>query len=214
MNTYKGPVCRGSWSLGNNCKVCERCIATKPTAMTDRTKALDELIAGDADLYDVVVTQADPWAILRNWLFRECTAGTRRHLWAMFGLPIDEVRNHGHEEHCFRYVRKQLQTASARITGDKDRRESQSSAPTEPQWQPIETAPKDETEILIYAHGMAIQARFYPGEWSHSIDGDEWDGPVWFAFDDAISFEVEDCGKDGMHHGPVTHWMPLPAPPA
>lgn len=28
---YKGPVCRGSWALGNNCKICERCIATKPT---------------------------------------------------------------------------------------------------------------------------------------------------------------------------------------
>ena len=28
---YKGPVFRGSWALGNNCKICERCIATKPT---------------------------------------------------------------------------------------------------------------------------------------------------------------------------------------
>lgn len=28
---YKGPVCKGCWSLGNNCKICEKCIATKPS---------------------------------------------------------------------------------------------------------------------------------------------------------------------------------------
>ena len=27
---FKNPVCRGSWVFGNNCKVCERCIATHP----------------------------------------------------------------------------------------------------------------------------------------------------------------------------------------
>lgn len=33
---YKGPVCRGSWVLGNNCKICERCVATKPTTTEPR----------------------------------------------------------------------------------------------------------------------------------------------------------------------------------
>lgn len=27
---YEGTICRGSWSLGNNCKTCEKCIDTKP----------------------------------------------------------------------------------------------------------------------------------------------------------------------------------------
>lgn len=31
---YTGPVCKGSWALGNNCKVCERCLATKPAMTT------------------------------------------------------------------------------------------------------------------------------------------------------------------------------------
>lgn len=44
--TYKGPVCRGDWSLGNNCKICERCIATRP-AMTITPEVLEkaEMIA-------------------------------------------------------------------------------------------------------------------------------------------------------------------------
>lgn len=41
--TYKGPVCRGDWSLGNNCKICERCIATQP-AMTITQEALEKAI--------------------------------------------------------------------------------------------------------------------------------------------------------------------------
>lgn len=28
---YKGPVCRGSWKLNNNCKTCERCRDTRPS---------------------------------------------------------------------------------------------------------------------------------------------------------------------------------------
>lgn len=31
MGKYKNPVCRGCWSLGNNCGHCERCIETKPS---------------------------------------------------------------------------------------------------------------------------------------------------------------------------------------
>lgn len=32
---YKGPVCRGSWALGTACKVCERCLATRPAPAAD-----------------------------------------------------------------------------------------------------------------------------------------------------------------------------------
>lgn len=28
---YKNPVCRGCWTLGNNCGTCERCIESKET---------------------------------------------------------------------------------------------------------------------------------------------------------------------------------------
>lgn len=84
-------------------------------------------------------------------------------------------------------------------------------------WQPIETAPKDGSEILILAHGMAIQARFEPGRWSEDtpVSPAEYDGAVWCAFDDAQQFEIEEgAGENGGDwHGAVTHWMPLPAPP-
>lgn len=83
-------------------------------------------------------------------------------------------------------------------------------------WQPIETAPKDGTEILIYAHGMIVQARYCPGEWSADtpISPAEYSGPVWCAFDDEFQFEIEEGGVEGGDwHGPVTHWMPLLTPP-
>ncbi|MBC2668774.1 hypothetical protein ACFOON_15090 [Novosphingobium piscinae] len=48
------------------------------------------------------------WRTFKHWLFRECNEGTRRHLWAAFGLPTDEIRNHGTEYHALRYVRRQL----------------------------------------------------------------------------------------------------------
>lgn len=95
---------------------------------------------------------------------------------------------------------------------------SSPSAPVGEGWQPIETAPKDGSDILILANGMAIEARYEPGLWGPDIPGEvrEYDGPVWVAFDDLTQFEIEegllDGGKD--HHGAVTHWMPLPHPPA
>ena len=81
-------------------------------------------------------------------------------------------------------------------------------------WQPIATAPKDETEILLMAHGMVIQGRYHPGGWSDDtpVSPAEYDGPVWCCFDDAVSFEIEET-PDGDNHGQVTHWMPLPDPP-
>ena len=50
------------------------------------------------------------WATFSTWLFRECNEGTRRHLWAMFELPVDEIRNHGIERHALKLVRRALST--------------------------------------------------------------------------------------------------------
>jgi hypothetical protein len=80
-------------------------------------------------------------------------------------------------------------------------------------WQPIETAPKDGSDILILASGMAIEARYAPGAWGPDVPGEvrEYDGPVWVAFDDLTQFEIEEGVLEGGqdHHGAVTHWMPL-----
>lgn len=65
-------------------------------------------------------------------------------------------------------------------------------------WRPIETAPKDGTEILVALCG---------GEWATSLmvvsyDADQPDFP-WITLD----------GGQGYHKDAPTHWMPLPPPP-
>lgn len=59
------------------------------------------------------------------------------------------------------------------------------------QWQPIETAPKDGTEIDVW--NASAECRVVNASWS---DG------MWIA-DDAPSSDEDD----------VTHWMPLPKAP-
>jgi hypothetical protein len=62
------------------------------------------------------------------------------------------------------------------------------------EWQPIETAPRDGTNILIVNHKGNIASGLWQcgGWWLRGGNG-----PNTF-FND--------------HHGP-THWMPLPSPP-
>lgn len=65
-------------------------------------------------------------------------------------------------------------------------------APPEPTWQPIETAPKDGTNVLAVGEsGLADVLR-----WS-----DDWSSKRVF------------CWTDGEYTFKPTHWMPLPAPP-
>jgi hypothetical protein len=94
-------------------------------AMTDRTKALDELIAGDADLYDVPVTQADRDAAA--FLVKCGAPGLGNGNKVMASEIVGKL--HDNYEVAQAFARHRI--ASARITGDKDRRVSQSSAPTD-----------------------------------------------------------------------------------
>ena len=56
-------------------------------------------------------------------------------------------------------------------------------------WQPIETAPKDGTRVIVLeGDGDVSLADFYDGRWFYSVAHDEMFDP--------------------------THWMPLPDPPA
>ena len=66
-------------------------------------------------------------------------------------------------------------------------------------WQPIATAPKDGTHLLLYGEYIPNEPTimFGPGEW--------------------IGFYIKSKGK-WVEHGEldpidVTHWMPLPQPP-
>ena len=71
-------------------------------------------------------------------------------------------------------------------------------------WQPIETAPKDGTHILVYAYGEYSSAYYVAKE----IDDEEYCGKGMYR-------KVKiDAGY--LHYETdkyPTHWMPLPEPP-
>lgn len=69
-------------------------------------------------------------------------------------------------------------------------------------WQPIETAPRDGTSILILYNGCAIEACWECVEYG---DWESWSESVYW-----WSSELN-CLDDGDE---PTHWMPLPAAPA
>jgi hypothetical protein len=84
------------------------------------------------------------------------------------------------------------------------------------QWQPIETAPKDGSEILAHRHdcGVLIASWREPAEFmtddeieSSDLPADELYSPCWFAFG---SWGVSQIGDGDL----FTSWMPLPEPPA
>lgn len=71
-------------------------------------------------------------------------------------------------------------------------------------WQPIETAPRDGTRVLLFRHGPNNQivcgwwntdcyAKRPRSYWSHDFE--------------------RICGTIDARQNPPTHWMPLPEPP-
>jgi hypothetical protein len=72
----------------------------------------------------------------------------------------------------------------------------------EAKWQPIETAPKDGTCILIWDGHMC------PATWSDCCDHGQFEtAPGWQIF------SCEDSWHSAAAYNP-TYWMPLPEPPA
>ncbi len=74
-------------------------------------------------------------------------------------------------------------------------------------WQPIETAPKDGTMILIYEGERswmgAPSGRIQVAKW---LDG-EWGSPASWCV------QLTNAGNDRYPATGVSHWMPLPDPP-
>lgn len=65
------------------------------------------------------------------------------------------------------------------------------------EWRPIETAPRDGTEVLLLYAGL--------------IDGDDLVINGWW--DSVPGREFEATWEHAMGHGDADYWMPLPAPP-
>lgn len=66
-------------------------------------------------------------------------------------------------------------------------------------WQPIETAPRDGTEILIYP---CKDSSWFSSP--HDRDVAHWDGRGWY-------LSIDDCVAS--YALSPTHWMPLEEPP-
>lgn len=64
-------------------------------------------------------------------------------------------------------------------------------SPPADEWQPIESAPKDGTYVVVYRPNLGRRA----------ICVEQFDGTIW-------------CAGDGFWPGEPTHWMPLPALPS
>lgn len=87
---------------------------------------------------------------------------------------------------------------------------------TEGEWRPIETAPKDGTEILIYRNGWQEAPR---AKWGDH-EGEADDGEIiifggWFLASEWQTYGCEDGFLGWNEDADVmpTHWMPLPASP-
>ena len=73
------------------------------------------------------------------------------------------------------------------------------------EWQPIETAPKDGSTILLGNEHGCWAARYRPVYQSGYHPDDPW-------FSMMLNHEYR--RKDGiLQWAPPTHWMPLPVPP-
>lgn len=87
-----------------------------------------------------------------------------------------------------------------RQAADQLRAEVEALRADAPQWRPIETAPKDGTNVLLVNRKGNMAA----GLWMDSLSGSGW-------YLRGGSLRPDTFFND--HHGP-THWMPLPAAPA
>jgi hypothetical protein len=70
-------------------------------------------------------------------------------------------------------------------------------------WQPIETAPKDGTQLLLWEQ---YDAEPFIGYWHGRRD--RWAASTTYYDTDGNACVVDRVCSDG-----VTHWMPLPPPP-
>lgn len=82
-------------------------------------------------------------------------------------------------------------------------------------WRPIETAPRDGTQVLLWAEAWIMTwgiqiGLFENGEW-HTSEGNVGDNDE--DFDPSAEIDSDEDFDEDANLGP-THWMPLPPSPA
>lgn len=81
-------------------------------------------------------------------------------------------------------------------------------------WQPISTAPKDRTAILLHAIGADQRPMIVIARWACSAEGHLFSSVRVCGTGKRGPCNYEWLGEMGTRYGvPFTHWMPLPKPP-
>lgn len=85
-------------------------------------------------------------------------------------------------------------------------------------WQPIETAPKDGTKVLLWRSGypMAPVGHWdsFEDSWQEPDDDDDDDGACWgWVLEEDLPGSMSDCfiGWNEERHLWPTHWTAVPA---
>lgn len=84
-----------------------------------------------------------------------------------------------------------------------------------PQWQPIETAPKDGRKLLLFYTNSLGRARTVVACWVTDEEAAESDHDG-FGLEAGWYERIDNWGEYsqvGIHEGEPSHWMPLPPPP-
>lgn len=79
-----------------------------------------------------------------------------------------------------------------------------------PAWQPIETAPKDSTPVIV-AVPTQDNSDFIVGE--AYFDPENYDDGDWWWAGTSVGDYYDNPISETNYHGP-SYWMPLPLPPA
>jgi hypothetical protein len=104
---------------------------------------------------------------------------------------VSVTRSHQNDDRALLAERDRLAAALEAARGDA--------------WQPIETAPRDGTTVMVYFKGHGAMTVAWEDPW-----GDGPEAATWCVTDHKHgSYPVR-----GYRTGDDTHWRPLPAPPA
>jgi len=72
------------------------------------------------------------------------------------------------------------------------------------EWRPIETAPKDGTDVVIYAPNCGVLVAY-------------WSDSIWASVNNPVRGQgggwVQEVHRSDTCVFSPTHWMPLPSPP-
>lgn len=82
------------------------------------------------------------------------------------------------------------------------------------QWQPIETAPKDGTEIILCGDGRVTSGQWVPERWPTASEYHGVTGEYLGQFETGQCLEAYWSSQDGgfTEQHPPNRWLPLPPP--